>query len=98
MSDQKQNSNKKEEIGAFWKKKSQAGNVYLSGYFLDEKGERVSVVVFQNTYKQPGEKSPDYRAYKSDVQGEGGQAAPKAKAAAPVSEPSTAPDDDDIPF
>ena len=54
------------EIGALWLKKSKAGADFLSGYFLNEKKEKVSIVVFKNNFKKPGEMSPDYRAYLSE--------------------------------
>jgi hypothetical protein len=54
------------EIGALWLKKSKAGADFLSGYFLNERKEKVNIVVFKNNFKQPGELSPDYRAYLSE--------------------------------
>jgi len=54
------------EIGALWLKKSKAGADFLSGYFLNEKKEKVNIVVFKNNFKKPGEQSPDYRAYLSE--------------------------------
>jgi len=54
------------EIGALWLKKSKAGADFLSGYFLNENKEKVSIVVFKNNFKKPGEQSPDYRAYLSE--------------------------------
>ena len=60
-------SPKNQELGALWTKKSKAGATFLSGYVLDENQQRVNVVVFKNSYKKPGEKSPDYRVYLSEV-------------------------------
>jgi hypothetical protein len=54
------------EVGALWLKKSKAGADFLAGYFLNEKKEKVNIVVFKNSFKQPGELSPDYRAYLSE--------------------------------
>ncbi len=47
------------EIGALWVKTGAKGE-YLTGTVNGEK-----VVVFKNSYKQPGEKSPDWRVLKS---------------------------------
>jgi uncharacterized protein (DUF736 family) len=59
-------TSREQETGAFWIKKSKAGNTFLSGYFLDANKEKVSVVVFKNNFKKPGEPSPDYRVYLSE--------------------------------
>jgi hypothetical protein len=59
-------TSREQEAGAFWIKKSKAGNTFLSGYFLDSNKEKVSVVVFKNNFKKPGEPSPDYRIYLSE--------------------------------
>lgn len=59
--------NKEQEIGALWTKKSKAGASFLSGYILNEQKQRVNVVVFKNSYKKPGEKTPDFRLYLSEV-------------------------------
>jgi hypothetical protein len=48
-----------DEIGALWKNDGPKGE-YFTGTINGEK-----VVVFPNTFKQPGEKSPDYRVLKS---------------------------------
>jgi uncharacterized protein (DUF736 family) len=62
----KQN-NKKNEIGALWKKVSTSGSEYFSGYVNGEDGERVKVVAFENTYKKPSESTPDFRIFVSEV-------------------------------
>ena len=67
---QTQNKTRDQEAGAFWIKKSKAGNSFLSGYFLNENKEKVSVVVFKNNFKKPGEASPDYRIYLSENKGQ----------------------------
>jgi uncharacterized protein (DUF736 family) len=56
------NSNKNQELGALWKKKSKAGLSFLSGYILDHDGTRTDIVVFANSNKS-NEKAPDYRLY-----------------------------------
>ena len=59
-------SSKEQEAGALWLKKSKAGASFLSGYVLSENKEKVQVVVFKNSYKKPGDSSPDYRIYFSE--------------------------------
>lgn len=52
------------ELGGLWLKTSNAGKKYMSGRFNID-GQTVEVVVFKNERKQPGEKTPDYRVYRS---------------------------------
>jgi len=62
---QQNNNNKKDELGALWKKKSKSGMSFLSGYVkVDDLGleKEIKVVVFANTNKS-NEKAPDYRIY-----------------------------------
>lgn len=91
-------NNRENELGALWQKKSEKdGSTFLSGK-IQVNGEQIDVVVFRNTYKQAGEKSPDWRIYKSQPR-EG--AAPSRKYANSYSTPSsrvTKEDDSDIPF
>lgn len=47
------------ELGALWENQSARGP-YMTGTINGQK-----VVVFRNTHKQPGEKSPDWRVLKS---------------------------------
>jgi uncharacterized protein (DUF736 family) len=64
---QQNNNNKKDELGALWKKKSKSGMSFLSGYVkVDDLGleKEIKVVVFANTNKS-NEKAPDYRIYVS---------------------------------
>ena len=61
-----QKNSRDSERGALWLKKSKAGADFLSGYVLDEEKNKVSIVVFKNNFKKPGESSPDYRIYLSD--------------------------------
>ena len=62
---QQTNSNRKDELGALWKKKSKSGMSFLSGYVkVDDLGleKEIKVVVFANS-KKSNEKAPDYRIY-----------------------------------
>lgn len=87
---------KENEIGAVWEKEDRNGNTYLSGKVGDQ-----SVVIFKNTYKQPGENTPDWRIYKQDG-GAGSQARNQQPAPQPTQQPAAMPDghpgDEDAPF
>lgn len=61
-----------DEIGGLWLKESQKGTKFMSGT-MTFNGEKVEVVVFKNSHKQPGERTPDYRVYKSQPRDGGGQ-------------------------
>ena len=61
---QKSNDWSKREIGALWKREGKSGK-YLSGYFKDELGEQVEIVVFSNKFKGENAKAPDFRVYLS---------------------------------
>ena len=101
MENTKSNNSKKKEQGALWLKKSKQGNEFLSGYFLDENDEKVSIVVFKNGYKKPGESSPDYRIYLSNMEeGAGSKSQGKnASVSTPESRsPSEEADSEEIPF
>lgn len=78
-----------EELGALWLRESKAGRKYMSGTVA---GERV--VVFKNTFKKPGESSPDYRVYKSEPREEQSSPERERERSAPVPEDF----DDEIPF
>ena len=56
MSDQK-----KQSIGGLWINTSAKGDEYLSG---DIEGRKV--IIFKNTWKKEGEKTPDWRIYEKD--------------------------------
>jgi uncharacterized protein (DUF736 family) len=90
-------SSRDQEAGALWLKKSKAGNDFLSGYILGENKERINVVVFKNTYKKPGESSPDYRVYLSENKS---QTTPAQSSPSSESENSADSSDssDEIPF
>jgi uncharacterized protein (DUF736 family) len=64
--EQKNNEWSKRDIGALWKKEGKSGK-YLSGYFKDELGEQVEIVIFSNKFKGENAKAPDYRVYISKV-------------------------------
>lgn len=55
---------KEDELGALWLKTSSVGNKFMSGH-ITIAGERHDVVVFKNGFKAEGEKTPDYRVYRS---------------------------------
>lgn len=93
------NNNKKKEQGALWLKKSKQGNEFLSGYILDENNEKLSIVVFKNSYKKPGESSPDYRIYPSNTEGAPTQKAQEKNISLPEIEvKSEETDSEEIPF
>lgn len=54
---------KDDEIGGLWARQGRNGE-FLSGR-LTLDGQTVEVVVFPNTYKQEGERTPDWRVYRS---------------------------------
>ena len=65
MEQNKQQSDwQKRDIGALWKREGK-NEKYLSGYFKDDLGEQVEVVIFSNKYKKDNPKAPDYRVYLS---------------------------------
>lgn len=49
-----------ESIGALWKNQGKNGKTYLSGN-VEIDGRKIPIIIFPNTYKKPGEKTPDYR-------------------------------------
>jgi uncharacterized protein (DUF736 family) len=55
---------KEDELGGLWLRTSSAGNKFMSGR-LTLNGESVEVLVFKNNHKQPNERTPDYRVYRS---------------------------------
>ena len=84
------------EVGALWLKKSKAGADFLSGYFLNDKKEKVNIVVFKNNFKQAGELSPDYRAYLSE-KNQNAQAQ-QSQPSDPTSNTTEESTSDEIPF
>jgi len=61
-----ENTNEKtklQEAGAFWIKKSKAGNSFLTGTVKSQSDEVIKVIVFKNQYKTEGSNQPDYRVY-----------------------------------
>ena len=57
--------NREDEIGGLWSRTSQAGNEFLSGRIKLPDGSELEVIVFPNSFKKPGERSPDWRIYRS---------------------------------
>lgn len=76
MSDNNSNNWKEREIGGLWKRKSKSGNTYLFLRF-EVGGVKYEATAMSNRLKEPGDKTPDYRIYKADPQGQ--QAAPAAQ-------------------
>lgn len=85
---------KNESIGALWENEGKNGTKYLSGN-VEIDGKKHPIVVFKNTYKQPGEKSPDWRILPKQ-QKQGVAVAPDSPAA--ESGKTSADFDDNIPF
>lgn len=65
MSANTQHQNKKNDIGGLWKKVSKAGSEYMSGS-VEVNGEKISIVVFSNSYKKAGERTPDFKIFLSE--------------------------------
>lgn len=57
--------NKYKNTGGLWKNKDSKGEDYFSGSF-DVDGKVVRIKVFANTFKKPGDRSPDYRIMLDD--------------------------------
>ena len=99
MEQQQKKQSKEKEMGALWLKKSKAGNNFMSGYVVDEAGERQNIVVFKNNFKQPGELSPDYRIYLSNTgNGSNTEQENKTKETSSQTETSEELDSEEIPF
>lgn len=96
-------NNKKEELGALWRKKSMNGSEYYSGT-INFNGEKKEVVVFQNAYKKEGERTPDFRIYlseKRDQNSNAGPATAQKVEAKPARKPSVQVEtlsEEEIPF
>lgn len=58
-----ENNNGQQSVGALWLNTSKKGEKYLAGSFGEQK-----IVVFKNTFKEEGEKTPDYRIFLSQHQ------------------------------
>ncbi len=80
------------ELGALWTRQGRSGD-FLSGKITID-GVVTELVVFPNSHKKPGEKSPDWRIYKSEPR-DGQSPAPQQK---PIRTATAAELDDDIPF
>ena len=65
MSEQTKNNKWRErEIGAFWKKKGPT-STYCSGYFFDQNGQKIRLMMFPNSVKK-SENAPDFHVYLSE--------------------------------
>ena len=74
---------KKESIGGLWLSEEKEGKQrYMYGSINGEK-----IVVFKNTYKKPGEKTPDYKVFASTP-----------REAVPEDRPRSDQDDSGVPF
>lgn len=91
--------NKYKNTGGLWKNKDSKGEDYFSGSF-DVDGKSVRIKVFPNTFKKPGDRSPDYRIMLDD----GAIPAPKMTVDNKASKTKTqsvrveVDDEDSIPF
>ena len=60
---------KSDELGGLWQHESRSGTPYMSGKLTVpdglKPGDVLEVVVFPNAHKQPGERTPDHRVYRS---------------------------------
>jgi hypothetical protein len=79
------------DCGALWAR-SKDGKDYFTGVFTTPDGVTHEIVVFKNSYKKEGDKTPDWRIYPSKPRTEakeyvGGYASPDASV-----------NPDDIPF
>lgn len=76
---------REDEIGALWIRESKtSGEKFLAGKLADG----TEVIMFKNKHKQPGEKSPDYRIYRSTPRQ---QPAPTQKPAEDLTPPTDYP-------
>lgn len=62
---------REDELGGLWTRQGRNGE-FLSGKLTID-GREVEVIVFPNDRKQPGEKTPDWRVYRSQPRDGGGQ-------------------------
>ena len=53
---------KKKAIGALWEKQLPDGRKLLSGE-IEIDGKKTRIVLWSNTFKKPGERSPDVRIF-----------------------------------
>ena len=90
---------KEDELGGLWESATREGEVYLKG-----KIDGVDVVLFKNRWKKEGERTPDWRVYKSQPRTGENTPAPAATppraAQAAQQPPAYAPQhqEDDMPF
>lgn len=55
---------REDELGGLWEKQTRNGQTFMSGK-LKLGDTEVEVVIFHNDHKKPGEKTPDWRVYRS---------------------------------
>jgi uncharacterized protein (DUF736 family) len=88
---------KDDEIGGLWESATKDGKVYLRG-----KIDGQDVVLFRNEWKKEGERTPDWRVYKSQPRDQQATPQPTPQPAPRAAElPAYAPEyaeDDSIPF
>ena len=72
---------KEDEIGALWESTTKDGKIYLKG-----KIDGQEVILFRNEWKKDGERTPDWRVYKSQPRQTERQDEPR-----PTPEPRAAP-------
>jgi len=53
-----QTEKKKIKVASFWENTDKNGNIYLNGYF-----NGLPFILFRNTYKKEGDKTPDFNGY-----------------------------------
>jgi hypothetical protein len=85
------------ELGSLWSRTSSKGE-FLSGKITIE-GVEHEIILFPNSFKEPGDRKPDWRIYKSQPR-EGYAPAPQQQRApqARRAPPPAADLDDEIPF
>lgn len=57
------------DCGALWER-TKDGKTYMTGVFTDKDGVAHEIVVFKNSYKKEGDKTPDWRIYPSKPRAE----------------------------
>lgn len=80
-------SEKKKPIGGIWKRSGQYGD-YLSGQ-IEINGQKFNFRAYENSYKKPGEKTPDFKIF---------PVVPKQLETKHAEPKQNAMDEDDIPF
>ena len=95
-----QQKQKLDEMGALWKKTAKSGNTFISGVInlknIGGEDKDIAVLVFKNTFKEPGTSGPDFRIYLApDLPAKSTPAKkPFVKRAAPAQRPQTQQDEE----